>query len=175
MEVFLGIGAIGIILLLVFLLIGEVGDLLSSAEGIGSGWFSGGALAGFLGALGFVGAMVLALTDSVGIAVVAGVFGGVAFGALAGWLTNLLRKGDAGAPRSSSVVGQVATVLHPIPEAGYGAVNLVVNGQITRLNARCSEPLPAGSEVVITAVLSPTSVMVEPMYVLGARDPLDEL
>ncbi|MGJ3507758.1 NfeD family protein [Enemella sp. A6] len=176
MAVFIALGVIGVVLLVLFLVIGEVGDFLHAFEGPGGGYFSGGALAGFLGALGFIGAITLSATESTGIATGAGVAGGLLMALLVGWLTNKLRTGnDGGTVRTGSLVGQVATVLNPIPESGYGEINLVVGGHITRLNARALEPVPVGTEVVITTVLSPTSVMVEPMIALDGRDPFAAL
>lgn len=174
MAVFLTLGVIGVILLVLFLMLGEVGDLFDF-DGPGGGYFSGGALAGFLGALGFVGAIVLSSTNSTGLATLSGIFGGVVIGFLVGWLSNKLRQGNSGAVRTKSLVGQVASVLNPIPEAGYGEVSLVVSGHITRLNARALQAVPAGTEVVITSVLSPTSVMVEPMIALDGGDPFSSL
>ncbi len=53
MTVFLAIGVVGIVLLLVALV---AGDLLDGAfDALGGGeWFTGAALAGFLGGVGFV-------------------------------------------------------------------------------------------------------------------------
>ena len=48
-----------------------------------------------------------------------------------------------------------------MPAEGYGEVSLVVAGHLTKLNARAPEALPAGTPVLITGVLSPTSVSVE--------------
>lgn len=42
---------------------------------------------------------------------------------------------------------------------------MVVAGHLTKLNARCPEPLPAGSAVIVETVLSPTSVSVVPRVI----------
>lgn len=159
MVAFLVIGGIGILLLLVSLVAGEVFDGLF--ESIGGDLLSGGAVAGFLAALGFVGALILGATDSSGLAIVGGLLAGIAMGALAGWGTKLLSKGgDDATVRSSSLVGHPGTVISAIPAEGYGQVSVVVAGHITQLNARAAEALPAGTAVVVAAVLSPTSVQV---------------
>jgi hypothetical protein len=53
-------------------------------------------------------------------------------------------------------------VISAIPEGGLGEVSIVVAGHITKLNARSSAALPAGTPVTVQAVLSAASVMVEP-------------
>ena len=52
MTVFLVVGAVGVLLLLVALVVGDVLD--GALEGLSAGFFSTEALAGFLGALGFL-------------------------------------------------------------------------------------------------------------------------
>ena len=47
-----------------------------------------------------------------------------------------------------------------LSDAAESVVNVVAAGHITRLNARADEPLPSGTAVVVTSVLSPTSVRV---------------
>jgi len=43
-------------------------------------------------------------------------------------------------------------------------VSLSVGGHITRLNARSSVAVPAGTQVSVTQVISPTAVQVEPLF-----------
>lgn len=165
MLAFLIIGGVGLALLLISVL---VGDHLSGAlDGLGAGdWLSGGALAGFVGAFGFAGAIALGGTNSLLIAIIGGLVAGVVVGVAAGWLTlRLQRDGDDSTVRSSALVGVSGTVIDDIPDGGYGVISVVVAGHLTRLNARCIEPLPAGHPVTVDAVLSPTSVSVTPRYI----------
>jgi hypothetical protein len=153
-------GGVGIVLLLVSLVAGEVFDGIF--EGVGGDLFSGAAVAGFLAAFGFVGALTINSTDSGGLAIAAGLGAGVLVGGLAGWGTSYLSKGgDEATVRSSSLVGHSGSVISAVPAEGFGQVSIVVAGHITTLNARSPEPLTAGTPVTITAVLSPTSVQVE--------------
>lgn len=161
MLAFLVIGCIGVVLLLISLVIGD--HLDGAFDALGSDLISGAALAGFLGALGFVGALVLNGTGSTGIAIVSGVLAGVLLGLGVGWVSNQLRTGGDEAVNTTSLVGRTATVLNPIPAGGYGDISIVAAGHLTRLNARADEPVLAGSAVVITGVLSPTAVLVEPL------------
>ncbi len=160
MTGFLLIGAVGIVLLLVSLI---VGDLLDGLLEFGGDLFSGAALAGFLGAFGFTGALVFGQSDSMGWAIGAGIAAGVVVGLGAGWISYALKQGgDESNVRTTDLAGRTATVISAIPDQGYGEVSMVASGHITKLNARAAAPLPAGTPVTITTVLSATSVLVEP-------------
>lgn len=164
MTVFLTIGVIGIVLLLLALLADDLFDGVFDALG-GGEWFTGAALAGFLGGVGFVGAGVLAVTNAIWLAIVAGVLAGLALGFAVGWVTLKLKDaGSGGTPTTASLVGLTGTVVNDIPEQGFGVISVVNGGHPTRLNARCIEALPSGTHVTVTDVLSPTSVKVVPTY-----------
>ncbi|PKW27339.1 hypothetical protein [Phycicoccus duodecadis] len=153
------IGGVGIALLLVSLLLGDLLD--GVLDGIGPDALSGLAIAGFLAAFGFVGALTLEAGASGPVAILVGLVAGVAAAAVAGLATRrLMRGGDESTVRSSRLVGLTGTVVEPVPVDGYGMVSVVAAGHITRLNARAAEPLGSGTAVVVTAVLSPTSVTV---------------
>lgn len=160
MTVLLAIGGIGVLLLLVSLV---VGDFLDGAFELGNDIFGGAALSGFLGALGFGGAIALGVFDNLAVAVVIGVVAGVLLGGGVGWLAAKLKQGgDESSVRTSDLTGREATVVGAIPAGGYGQVTLTVAGHLTRLNARSTSEVPTGTPVFITGVLSPTSVTVEP-------------
>ena len=162
MTPYLVIGGIGVALLVFSLVVGELFDGLFDA--FGSDLLSGASLAAFLGALGFVGALVFGATRlarlghrrracSPGWSSAPG----------PGWLSSALNRGGGDSTvRSSSLAGRDATVVSAVPEDGYGEVSVVVAGHITKLNARAGTALPAGTPVTITAVLSATSVQVAP-------------
>lgn len=159
MTPYLVIGGLGVALLLVSLVVGEVFEGVFDA--IGSDLISGASLAAFLGALGFVGALVLDATGSHGWATGAGLLAGAVVGAGAGFLSSALNRGGGDSTvRSSSLAGRDATVVSAVPDDGYGEISVVVAGHITKLNARAEGALPAGTPVTITAVLSATSVQV---------------
>lgn len=156
--IFLVIGCAGIALLLVSLVLG---DLLDGMLDFGPDFLSSAAIAGFLGALGFVGAIAQDQWDHLGISVGLGVLAGLVLGAGVGWASlQLGRGGDESNVRTGELTGRDATVVNAIPADGYGEVTLTVAGHITRLNARAGQALPAGTPVSITAVLSPTAVQV---------------
>jgi len=157
---FLVIGAVGVVLLLVSLVLG---DIVDGALDFGGDLLSGSALAGFLGAFGFAGALALDATDSTGAAVTVGLVAGVVIGGGVGFVSSRLQRGGDGANvRTSDLVGRDATVVSAIPAEGYGEVSMIASGHITKLNARAPGGLTSGTPVRITAVLSATSVAVEP-------------
>ncbi len=163
MTVFLVVGAVGVLLLLVALVVGDVLD--GAFEGLSAGFFSTEAVAGFLGALGFGGAIALEVTGSTSLAVVIGLVLGVLLGWLAARASRFLRgdgKGDT--VRTSDVLEKIGSVVSAIPDGGFGVVSLSVGGHITRLNARSSVAVPAGTQVSVTQVISPTAVQVEPLF-----------
>lgn len=164
MTAFLAIGAIGVVLLVIALVLGDV--IEGAVEGLGGGGlFSTEALAGFVGALGFGGAIALGATGSTGVAVAVGIGLGVLLGWLAGWASKKLHDGaHSGATSTSQLVEKIATVISDVPADGFGVVSVSSGGHLTRLNARSSVPLAAGTEVSIVAVISPTAVQVEPLF-----------
>lgn len=160
MLTFLVIGGVGVLLLLVSLI---VGDVIHGALEFGNDLFGGAALSGFLGAFGFGGALAYDSTGSLPVAVAIGLVAGLLLGAAVGWVAGRLRQGgDESNVRTRDLTGREATVVGAIPEAGYGQVTVTVAGHLTRLNARSTQQLAPGTPVIITGVLSPTSVSVGP-------------
>lgn len=157
MTAFLILGAVGIVLLLFSLVAGELLD--GVLDGLGGDWLSGAAIAAFLAAFGFAGALALNAGSGTGVAAGVGLGAGAVAGGFAGWLTTTLTKdgGDA-TPRSGDLAGHDGTVISAVPADGYGEVSVVIAGHITKLNARAAEPLAVGTPVRVTAVLSPTAV-----------------
>lgn len=153
------VGGIGIALLLVSLVAGDVVD--GFLDGVGPDLLSGLAVAGFLSAFGFVGALVAEAGASMPVTLLAGLVAGAVVAVAAGQVSGrLMRGGDESTVRSAGLVGLTGSVVEPVPAEGFGMVNVVASGHITRLNARADEPLPSGTAVVVTEVLSPTSVRV---------------
>jgi membrane-bound ClpP family serine protease len=160
---FLVIGVLGLVLLLVSLVLG---DLLDGVTDVLPGdAFSTAVIGAFVSATGF-GA---AAADSVGaptlVAVPVGIVGGLFFGWFAAWLTRLIRDGGSDeTPSVEHTLGQAGRVVSDIPAEGLGTVVVLVSGNPVRLNARCAQPLEAGAEVFVTSVLSPTAVEVAPVW-----------
>lgn len=163
MFIFLAIGAAGIVLLLLALILD---DLLDGVLGsFGGEWFTGATLAGFLGALGFIGALILSATDNTVLATVGGSITGLVLAALVGWVTHKLRATNTDdTPKTAALVGRTGVVINDIPDNGYGEIRLTAGGHLTKLHARADRALPAGTEVWILENLSPTSVRVQSVH-----------
>lgn len=163
MTVFLVIGVVGLLVVVAALVLG---DFLEGAfEAIDSGWLSAPVLGSFLAAFGFGAVLVMAATDAGTVpGALSGLVAGAAVGAAALAMTrSLTNMRTDPSVRLSDIVGKNATVITRIPEGGYGEVTLVHLGQIQKLAARSQNPVAAGSVVVVTAVMSSSSVMVEPV------------
>jgi len=164
MTGFLVIGAVGIVMLLFSLIVGEHVHGIFDALG-GGDWFTGSSLAAFLGALGFGGAIVQQLTGSTVLAVVGGILLGVIFGGLIAYGMIKLRLIDTGgAVTTNDLMDAPGVVLSDIPALGFGEVRVTRQGQMMKLNAKSAIPISTGTQVTVINVLSATAVVVEPTY-----------
>lgn len=163
MTVFLVLGVVGLVLLLVSLVLGDVFDGVLDA--LPSDVFSSAVIGGFVSAFGFGAALSDGLGAPLPLAVVVGVVVGVAFAWFAGWLTRLVRGGGSDATvTTGDTVGRDARVVTGIPAGGFGVVRVQVGGHSLQLNARADAPVEPGAEVYVTEVLSPTAVAVAPVH-----------
>ncbi|HQK61675.1 MAG TPA: hypothetical protein PLL40_14795 [Dermatophilaceae bacterium] len=172
LTVFLAIGAAGLALLVISLVVGEIhGGLF---EWIDNDLFSGAAVSAFLSALGFVGALVESTSGNTTVATLAGTGAGAGMAYAARGLTRSLQSGEGDTTvRSGDLVGHRGHVVEAIPRDGMGMVSVSVAGHLTRLNARCEQPLSAGTGIEVTSVLSPTAVTVRPIVVTPQDRALD--
>ncbi|WP_418955471.1 hypothetical protein [Streptomyces tritici] len=163
---FLGLGSAGLVLLVLALVLdGVVEGVLDGFGGAPDGFLSLPAIAGFVSALGFTGAIVLGATGTgAGVAAGAGAVAGAGVARLT-WTFGraLTRDGGASAPRGEDLTGTSGSVVTAVPAGGYGEVLLRLAGQPVKFAARSDVPLARGTEVWVEAVLSPTSVAVRPV------------
>jgi membrane protein implicated in regulation of membrane protease activity len=167
------VGALGLSVLLLSLVVGEVGDL-----GDADGPFSVPAVAALLGGVGFGGAAAATLLPETlpdaGRALLALVAGLLLAVPLA-WAAVRLSRGLRDMPTAetltrSHLAGTQGVVVSAIPSPGYGEVRLTVAGQSLKFAARSDVPLRAGTPVYVVEALSETAVQV----VSTAPDPLPE-
>lgn len=164
MTVYVVIGLVGLGLLLVSLILGDVLDGLF--DGLMAGdWFSSAAIGGFVAAFGFGGAIVDSAGGPTALALLVAVVAGLCFGWFAWWLTGLLRR-DRGehTPSAHDTVGHDATVVTAIPAGGYGVVRVVIGGHSLQYNAKADQEVPLGTAVHVSGVVSPTAVTVTPTW-----------
>lgn len=163
MTPFLVIGVVGLILLAVSLVLG---DLFGGAfEALAGDVFSSAVIGGFVAAFGFGAAIAEGAGAPLVLSVPVGVVAGAGFGWFAAWLTRIVRGGGSDdTPVTADALGRDATVLTGIPDQGFGVVRVRLGGHPIQLNARAAKPIPVGIEVHVTQVLSPTAVVVEPNH-----------
>lgn len=166
MTGFTVIGAVGLAVVLVSLVIGDFLDGVFDALDLdfGAGVFSAPVIGSFLAAFGFGAALIM---YSTGIGAAGGALGGLASGVVIGGLAlvmtrSLMNMPTDRTPRTADLVGTSGVVITRVPHDGYGEVSLTSAGQIRKLSARARQEIPAGEPVVVTAVLSATSVVVRP-------------
>ena len=160
---FLVIGLVGLVLLAVSLVAGDVLD--GAFDALGGDVFSSAVIGAFVAAAGFGGAAAETLGAPAAITVPVALMAGVVFGWFAWWLTRLIRDGGSdGTLTIDDTIGRDGRVVTGIPADGFGVVNILVGGHTLRLNARADRPLEPGTEVHVTSVLSPTAVTVAPVW-----------
>lgn len=164
MTGFIAIGIVGLVIVVASLILGEIVDGLFDALDLdtGSGLFSAPVIGSFLAAFGFGAALIMYGTSAgVGLGAAGGLVTGAGVGGVSLLLTRSLINMPTDQPmRIGEIVGETATVVTPIPAGGLGEVTLVHRGQFLKLSARASAPVPSGSSVTVTAVTSPSSVIV---------------
>jgi membrane protein implicated in regulation of membrane protease activity len=158
---FLVIGGVGVLILALSVL---VGDLFHFGHPDAAGPFSVPAVAGFIGAFGFAGAAVGAVTGADGLLLP--VAGGVVAAVPTAWLaTRLARlalnmRTDA-TPTQHDMIGTTGVVVTPITGNGFGEVRISLAGQPLKVSARADRPIALGARVFVVEATSPTSVIVE--------------
>ncbi|MEV0220027.1 hypothetical protein [Streptomyces sp. NPDC050704] len=169
MNLFLGLGIAGLVVLVLALVFDGILEGLFGGAGVLDGLFDGllslPVVAGFVSMLGFGGAIVLGTT---GLGAGPATAVGVGAGAAAGWLTwrfsrALMRDEPAATPRGTDLVGSAGSVVTPIPADGYGEVLVYLAGQPLKLAAKSPQPVARGAEIWVEESLSPTSVAVRPI------------
>ena len=170
---FLIIGGIGVAVLAVSLF---VGDVLHLGQPDLDGPFSLPAVAGFVGAFGFAGAIAADLIGG-SVGTLGGVLAAAAIGGIAAvptaWLAIKLARAanrmrtDA-TPTRGDLVGHIGVVVTPINPDGYGEVRINLGGQPVKLNARADRPVALGAQVFVVEAISDTSVVVEETTALSA-------
>lgn len=166
MLAFLIIGGVGLVLLLVSALLGELFDgLFDALDLAGGGLLSGPVIGAFLASFGFGGALTMYGTG-VGVpgGALAGLGSGVVVGGIAFAVTRtLIRMPTDETVRTGDLVGATGLVITPIPEGSFGEVSISYLGQTLKYNARANAAIAAGTQVEVTAVLSSSAVMVKPV------------
>jgi len=160
-TLFLVIGVVGVVLLLVALVADDVlGSALDNVDFTG-GYLSTTAIAAFLAAFGFGGALVVSGGGSQAVGAVVGLVAGLVVGGVAAFVTkSMLSSRTDVTITPEHVVGASGTVITGIAAGSFGEVSVLVAGHPLKLNARADEALAMGTPITVTASLSATSVKV---------------
>jgi hypothetical protein len=163
--VFLAIGAVGVLVLLISLLVGELGELgLGDADGP----FSVPAIAALLGGIGFGGAAAVSLLPEGlpdAVAALLALAAGLVVAVPLAWGAVRLSRALTDMPTQetltrSHLVGAQGVVLSAVPAGGFGEVRLALAGQHLKFSARSDAALPTGTPVYVVEALSDTAVEV---------------
>ena len=172
---FLVVGGIGVVLLVVALVVGEIGSGAWDADG---GYFSLEAVAALLGGIGFGGAAAAALLPESLSETATGALAlllGLVLAVPLAWGAVRLTRAVRDMPTTETLTrhhlaGTQGVVVSAIPSAGFGEVRLTLAGQALKYAARSDVPLPTGTPVYVVEALSETAVHV----VSTAPDPLPD-
>jgi membrane protein implicated in regulation of membrane protease activity len=171
-AVFLVVGGLGVLVLLISLFVGELGDLGLGDVGVdgadADGPFSVPAIAALLGGIGFGGAAAVSLLPEAlpgaATAVLALLVGLVVAVPLA-WGAVRLSRALKDMPTQETLtrhhlVGAQGVVISAVPSTGFGEVRLALAGQHLKFAARSDLALPTGTPVYVVDALSDTAVEV---------------
>lgn len=167
MTGFLVIGGIGLAIVVVSLILGDIFEGIFDAFDLdfGAGIFSAPVVGSFLAAFGF-GASVVMYAAPVGAAggALSGLGSGLVVGGIALFMTrSLMQMPTDATPKSEDLVGTRGHVVTPIPDGGFGEVTVRLHGQSLKHNARSVAAVDAGERVEVVEVLSASSVLVRPV------------
>jgi membrane protein implicated in regulation of membrane protease activity len=180
---FLVVGGLGVLVLLVSLLVGEIGELgLGDVDADGP--FSLPALAALVGGVGFGGlAATAVLPDALPptLTVLLALAAGLVVAVPLAWGAVRLSRALRTMPTQETLtrhhlLGAQGVVVSAVPSSGFGEVRLSVAGQQLKFSARSEVPLPAGTPVYVVDTLSDTAVEVvstepEPLPETGGDRP----
>lgn len=163
---FIVIGTVGLAIVLITLLVGEVVDGLFGAldADTGGGVFSAPVIGSFLAAFGYGAALIMFAT---GVGATTGALGGLGSGVVVGGFALVMMRSLMNMPTDATVTtrgleGARGVVITPIPASGYGEVTIRHHGEQRKYNAQAPQDLPAGTPVEVTTVLSASAVLVAP-------------
>lgn len=155
---FLIIGIVGAVLLLVSIMLDGIFEVFD----FGDGPLSLTTIAAFTAIFGFSAFAAVGGGVPASVASIIGAVAGLIGGALAWWLSRLIRSAESSTTVSSDeLIGGEASVVLGIPAGGLGEVALVRHGERVSLSATADAAIPRGARVRIVQTLSATSVRVE--------------
>lgn len=159
MMLFVVVGVVGVAALALTLVFDGVLDFFD----VGDGMLSAPAMASFLGAFGFAGALAQYSGLGPAASTAVGTLAGAVIGAGAGMAAkSLMRMPTDATPSAGDYVGRDGVVITAVTPGGVGEVSVSLGGQPVKVSARGADEsaLPVGTNVVVVTSLSPTLMQV---------------
>jgi membrane protein implicated in regulation of membrane protease activity len=168
--IFLGIAAIGFLILMVTFVVGELfelGDIMGDHDvdvhgGGGPSFLSGRVLSVFITAFGGFGAIGIHLGYGIGVSTAIGLASGLVFGGLVFLFVSFLHSQQASSDlRVQELVGCLAQVSVAIPKGGLGQIRCTL-GESGIEKIACSvdgAEIPANTLVKVEAIVGETVVV----------------
>jgi membrane protein implicated in regulation of membrane protease activity len=154
------VGLVGLVVVLLGLVLGDVVDALD----VTGGYLSVAVLGGAASAFGIAGAATSSATGSPAGALLVGVLAGLLMGVFALLVTRAVaRTGTDRALTASDLLGRQGVVVSPVRAGTYGEVRVRVGGHPLKLAARADHDLPVGAEVFVVETLSAGAVRIRPL------------
>ena len=155
--------AVGLVLLLVFLIFDGILDAIN-VDFTGSGVFSGASLGGLLTGIGCGGIIGTSQGWGFFVSLLFGILIGACLAALAITLYRLLRKAEVPQEEFSldKLVGTTGVVTAGSQFGTRGLVQLMYLGSPRTVSFSSASPIQTGESVTVTEVLGPDVVNVEP-------------
>lgn len=175
LQIFYGIGIIALLALalqMVMLLFGGIDDSGDFGDGghhgDGLGIFSIRGITAFFLGFGWTGVIVLKAGQSLGLAIVLGLFvGSVLMFGIFFLMRSMMRLQSSGTLNYANAVGEVATVYVTVPalQKGGGQVEVMIQGRHTTAEAlhRGETQLIPGTKVRVVETIGRSTLVVEPL------------
>jgi len=176
LQIFYGIGILSLFALVIqmaMLLFGGVDDNSDFSDagehGSGLGIFSFRGITAFFLGFGWSGVIALKAGQSLGIAIVIGLFaGGLLMIGIFALMRAMMRLQSSGSLNYGNAVGEVATVYVTIPaeQRGGGQVEVMIQGHLVTAEAlqKGTTSLSPGTKVRVIETVGRSTLVVEPLY-----------
>ena len=165
-AVFLGLAAIGFLILIISFVVGEIFDLGDwfgdhdvDMHGGAPGFFSGRILSVFVTAFGGFGAIGIHLGYGIGVSTAMGVASGVVFGTILYFFVRVLHGQQSSSDvHVSDLTGRTAEVSVAIPKGGLGQIRCALGESVVEKIARSrdGEEIPGNAVVKIEEIVGDT-------------------
>jgi hypothetical protein len=168
--IFLGIAAVGFLILMVTFVAGEVfefGDLMGGHDvdvhgGGGPSFLSGRVLSVFITAFGGFGAIGINLGYGIGVSTAMGLASGLVFGGIVYLFVSFLHSQQASSDvRVQDLVGRTAQVSVAIPKGGLGQIRCTLGESVVEKIARSVDgaEIPGNALVKIEAIVGENALV----------------